>query len=233
MEARDTKRTTRDHRFKRRYPRIPHYSSTSLIHDGVTIDLTGLSSISLSPPLGVREDSRAITVTVGVGATWGSVYAHLDALNLSVSGGRAAGVGVGGLTLGGGISYFGPRFGWTCDTVTNFRVVLANGTLVNANEDENADLMWALRGGTNNLGIVTDVELLTFPQGEFWGGQVVRSIETIGEQIHALATFNDPANYDESASMITTFAYSGADDAQVIVNNMEYTQPIPDPPVYQ
>ncbi|KAI0382413.1 hypothetical protein F5Y04DRAFT_279702 [Hypomontagnella monticulosa] len=205
--------------------------------DGVTIDLSGLSSITLSPlPRGVSaarlHAGAPPTLSVGVGSTWGSVYTHLDRLNLGVSGGRAGSVGVGGLTLGGGISYFGPRFGWTCDSVTNFEVVLANGAIVNANEKENPDLLWALRGGMNNFGIVTRIDLQTFSQGDLWGGQVVRPFETVEEQISALAAFNDPETYDEFASLITTFAYSGAQKTRVVVNNMEYTKPVTNPPIF-
>lgn len=207
------------------------FAGAANIAGGVTIDLSGLSSITLSPGVGA-DVAAPPTVSVGVGSTWGAVYAHLDPLHLSVSGARAAGVGVGGLTLGGGISYFGPRSGWACDSVTNFEVVLANGTLVNANDDENHDLSWALRGGTNNLGIVTRVDLQTFSQGDLWGGQVIRPFETAEEQVVALAAFNDPESYDEYASLITTFAYSGDADLRVAVNGMTYTKPVADPPVF-
>ncbi|KAI0965082.1 hypothetical protein F4678DRAFT_453811 [Xylaria arbuscula] len=206
-----------------------NFAGAANIEEGVTIDLSQLSSITTSHP-GVNATP---TLSVGAGSTWGAVYAHLDKMQLSVSGGRAAGIGVGGLTLGGGISYFGPRFGWTCDSVVNLEVVLADGTIVNANNHENPDLLWALRGGTNNLGIVTRVDLRTFSQGDLWGGQVVRPYETAEQQISALAAFNDPANYDEFASLITTFAYSGAQDIQVVVNDMQYTKPLSDPPVFQ
>ncbi|CAJ2512828.1 Uu.00g009470.m01.CDS01 [Anthostomella pinea] len=205
------------------------------IEGGVTIDLSRLSSITLSPP-GVGAAARAAalppTVSVGVGATWGLVYAQLDALRLSVNGGRAASVGVGGLTLGGGISYFGPRYGWTCDSVANLEVVLADGRIVNANPDENPDLLWVLSGGTNNFGIVTRGDLQTFPQGDLWGGQVVRPMQTADEQVVALAAFNDPESYDEFASLITTFAYSGDQDVQVVVNDMQYTKPEANPLVF-
>ncbi|KAI1308545.1 hypothetical protein F5Y03DRAFT_393392 [Xylaria venustula] len=206
-----------------------NFAGAANIEEGVTIDLSQLSNITTSHP-GVNV---APTLSVGAGSTWGAVYAHLDKMQLSVSGGRAAGIGVGGLTLGGGISYFGPRFGWTCDSVANLEVVLADGTIVNANDHENADLLWALRGGTNNLGIVTRVDLTTFPQGDLWGGQVVRPFETADQQISALVAFNDPANYDEFASLITTFAYSGTQDIQVVVNDMQYTKPLSNPPVFQ
>ncbi|KAI3317208.1 hypothetical protein HD806DRAFT_394730 [Xylariaceae sp. AK1471] len=213
------------------------FAGAANIAGGVTIDLSGLSSITLSVPAqGVDavagSEGTPPILSVGVGSNWGAVYAYLDPLHLGANGGRATGVGVGGLTLGGGISYFGPRFGWTCDSVTNFEVVLADGRIVNANEHENPDLLWALRGGKNNLGIVTRINLQTFSQGDLWGGQVVRSFDTADEQIMALAAFNKPESYDEFASLITTFAYSGALDVQVVVNDMEYSKPIADPPVF-
>lgn len=193
---------------------------------GVTIDLSGLSSVE------VLSDTDARIVSAGVGTTWGSVYDYLDDLHLSVNGARSAGVGLGGLTLGGGISYFGPRYGWTCDTVANFEVVLANGTIVNANDEENPDLLWALRGGANNLGIVTRIDLQTFEQGDLWGGQVITDYSTADDQIAALAAFNEPADYDEYASLITTFAYAPELGLQVVVNNIEYSQPVANPPVF-
>lgn len=201
------------------------FAGAANVQGGVTIDLTALDSIVLgtgAPPI----------VSVGPGATWGEVYSHLGAANLSVNGARAAGVGVGGLTLGGGISYFGPRFGWTCDTATNFEIVLANGSIINANDNENTDLLWALRGGTNNFGVVTRIDLQTFAQGDLWGGEVIHPFSTANEQIVALAAFNDPAAYDEFSSLIVTFAYSGAANFSAVVNNMEYTKPIADPPVF-
>ncbi|KAF2992893.1 hypothetical protein E8E14_000003, partial [Neopestalotiopsis sp. 37M] len=209
------------------------FAGAANIEDGVTIDLSGLANITLSLAAGqgTYADPQQI-VSVGVGSTWGAVYAYLDPVQLSTVGARVAGVGIGGLALGGGISYFGPRFGWACDSVTNFEVVLANGTIINANEDENQDLLWALRGGQNNFGIVTRVDLQTFAQGDFWGGQVIRSIDTADNQIKALAAYTDPENYDEFASLITTFAYSGDGDLQVVVNDEKYTKPVADPPVF-
>lgn len=197
----------------------------SNIQRGVTIDLRGLNNIELS-------ENQSI-VSLGVGASWGNVYSQLDHFNLSVTGGRAFGVGIGGLSIGGGISYFGPRYGWTCDMVTNYILVLANGSIVNANQEENSDLLWALRGGTNNFGIVTRVDLQTFKQGDIWGGVVYHALSTINEQIVALSEFNTPATYDEYSSLISSFGYSGADGVSIIVNNMENTQGVADPPVFQ
>lgn len=141
-------------------------------------------------------------------------------------------MGVGGLSVGGGISYLGPRVGWTCDTIINFEVVLANGSIVNANHHQHADLLWALRGGSNNFGIVTSVDLRVFEQGQLWGGFVDRPFSTVDDQVVALSDFSNPATYDDYASLLTTFAYSGKQDVKVIVNNMEYTRPVVNPQVY-
>ena len=84
------------------------------INGGVTIDMTGLSSVTIN--------NDHTVVSIGSGAKWLDVYTYLDALDLSVARGRNGLVGVGGLTLGGGISYFAPRVGWACDNVANFEV---------------------------------------------------------------------------------------------------------------
>lgn len=189
------------------------------IAGGITIDLRALNRI---------EIVGSIT-SVGAGATWDGVYAKLDPLNLSVAGGRNAGVGVGGLTTGGGISFFSPRYGWTCDTVTNYEVVLANGTIVNANADGNPDLLWALRGGSNNFGIVTRIDLHAFKQDGLWGGMSYYNLSTIDDHLTAFVDFNSADTYDEYASLITSFVlFSGS--PPVLATNMEYTKPVENPP---
>ncbi|KAL6233355.1 hypothetical protein BDW75DRAFT_191822 [Aspergillus navahoensis] len=187
----------------------------SNIQNGITIDLSALNTVRLG------DDQT--TVSVGVGATWGEVYAYLDPRNLSVAGGRAAQVGVGGLTLGGGISYHSPRYGWTCDTVSEFEIVLPNGTIVHAYEKEHPNLMIALRGGSGNFGIVTNVKLRTFEQGPVWGGQVYYPLDTIDDQLRAFENFNVAEGYDEYASLITSFGYAGGNGAGV-VNSIVYTR---------
>jgi FAD/FMN-containing dehydrogenase len=61
-------------------------------------------------------------------------------------------VGVGGLTLGGGLSFLSAEYGLVCDNVVNYEVVLANAAIVNANASSNSDLYWALKGGGNQFG---------------------------------------------------------------------------------
>jgi FAD/FMN-containing dehydrogenase len=92
------------------------------------------------------------TASVGPGSRWGKVYREVEKFSRVAVGGRVGTVGVGGLTLGGGISSFSLRYGWTCDTVKNIEIVLADGKVTNANEQENSDLLHALRGASNNFG---------------------------------------------------------------------------------
>lgn len=84
------------------------------IHDGVTLDLTLLNTTSIS-----QDHSVA---SVEAGSAWVDVYRTLNPFNKTINGGRNGAVGVGGVTLGGGISYYSPQAGWTCDTVVNFEV---------------------------------------------------------------------------------------------------------------
>ncbi|KAL4786388.1 hypothetical protein BJX76DRAFT_365782 [Aspergillus varians] len=200
------------------------YVGASNIDNGITIDLSSLNTIRLS------DDHTS--VSVGVGATWGDVYAVLEPLGLSVAGGRAAQVGIDGLTLGGGISYFSPRYGWTCDTVTNFELVLANGEVVQANEEQNPELLAALRGGASNFGIVTTIDLKTFQQGFIWGGIAYYSLDTIDDQLKAFAELNSADKYDEHASLITSFGYAAGKGA-AIVNSIVYTKAEENPEVYK
>ncbi|KAI1148841.1 putative oxidoreductase [Nemania diffusa] len=184
---------------------------------GVTVDLRGLKSVDLS--------ADKSSVSVGSGATWDLVYGKLDPLGLSVAGGRVAGVGVGGLTLGGGISYFSPREGWTCNQALAFEVVLADGSIVEANESENADLWWGLRGGSNNLGIVTRIDLRTFEQGLLWYSMTFNPLTVVDEQIKIYADLMAPQNYDVNASYLTGWAYAATQGLSVTLNQLIYTQP--------
>jgi FAD/FMN-containing dehydrogenase len=143
------------------------FAGGSNIAGGVTVDLAGLDGIA------VAADRRS--VAVGAGSRWINVSEALDPLGLAVVGGRSATVGVSGLTLGGGISYFSGRYGWACDNVRTYEVVLASGEVVEATAGgKHADLYWALRGGGgSNFGVVTRFELNVIEQGDLWASSVV------------------------------------------------------------
>jgi FAD/FMN-containing dehydrogenase len=194
-----------------------HSSATggSNIADGVTIDLRGLDTLEVS--------SDRSTVSIGIGNTWGDVYSHLDPLGLAVPGGRAATVGVGGLSLGGGISFFSTRYGWTTDNIINFEVVLADGSIVNANTDDDPDLLWALRGGTNNFGVVTRIDMAAFEQGPFWGGYAYFPGDTWPQQVKELVAINSADDYDEYAHITMTWGFAPG-LGTVVSNQLQYTQ---------
>ncbi|KAK1674078.1 hypothetical protein BDP55DRAFT_187843 [Colletotrichum godetiae] len=125
------------------------------IQNGVTIDLSMLNSSTY--------DAATNTAMIGSGGRWENVYASLEEQGVVVVGGRDGDVGVGGFLLGGGTSYFSPKYGFACDSVLNYEVVLTNGSVVNANNNSNSDLWKALKGGGSNFGIVTRFDLEALP----------------------------------------------------------------------
>ncbi|KAI9820173.1 MAG: hypothetical protein M1827_005795 [Pycnora praestabilis] len=194
------------------------WAGAANIQDGVTIDLSSLNQVNVS--------ANNTVTSVGAGARWGDVYLKLDALNLATSGGRVAQVGVGGLTTGGGNSFFAARYGFVCDNVVNHQVVLSDGRIVDANVYENPDLHRALKGGNNNFGIVTRFDLKTFEQGKLWGGFIVYPNSTFGQQIQALQDFTTAsgAGVDPYAAVINAYVYSAAAGIPIIANQYTYTK---------
>ena len=115
---------------------------------GVVIDLSQLASVEII-------DSERHLVRIGGGATWGQVAAALAPHGLAISSGDTKSVGVGGLTLAGGIGWKVRKYGLALDNVTAADVVTASGEVVHASAAENPELFWAIRGGGGNFGIVT------------------------------------------------------------------------------
>ena len=125
-----------------------HNVAGSCIADGaILIDLSKLRSVIYRPDLELME--------VGGGCLWSDVDAVAAPLGLSVPCGLISHTGVGGLTLGGGTGWLSRAGGMSCDAMVSAEVVLADGEIVQASEDENPDLLWALRGGGGNFGVVT------------------------------------------------------------------------------
>ena len=119
--------------------------------------------IDLSPMKGVRVDPRARTVRAEAGLTWGELDHETQAFALAVTGGLVSTTGIAGFTLGGGIGWLMRKHGLACDNVVSADVVTADGELLST--DDHPDLLWALRGGGGNFGVVTSFEYRLHPIG--------------------------------------------------------------------
>jgi hypothetical protein len=122
---------------------------------------------------GVTVDADKRLLHVQGGAVWGDVDAAAWEYGLATVGGTVADTGVGGLTLGGGYGVLSGRRGLVIDNMVSATVVLANGEVKQASEDENADLFWALRGAGQNFGVTAEFVLQAYPQGELFMGMMV------------------------------------------------------------
>src|SRR5215211_5305434 len=115
--------------------------------------VAGTMAGALAWPTTLVIDLSAMrTVRVEGGATWGDVDHATHAFGLAVPSGIISTTGVAGLTLGGGHGYLARKYGLTIDNLLEADVVLADGRLVKASEEENEDLFWAIRGGGGNFG---------------------------------------------------------------------------------
>ncbi|ETS74969.1 hypothetical protein PFICI_13453 [Pestalotiopsis fici W106-1] len=170
------------------------------IATGVTIDLTQLNATTY--------DAATNVASLGTGARWLSVYEELEKDGVTVTGGRQGIVGVGGLLLGGGISWYTARTGFACDSVVNYEVVLASGEIVNANASANSDLWRALKGGGSNFGIVTRFDVEAFPTKNLSLETRVFAEEYADEIADAFAGFTDLDQSFEDDAMLTVLNYN-------------------------
>src|SRR5215204_3423205 len=142
---------------------------------GLMIDLSLMKKILVDP--------QRRTATAETGATWADFDKATQAFGLATTGGVVSTTGIAGLTLGGGVGWLVGRFGLSCDNVITAEVVTAGGELVIANEAENEDLFWGLKGGGGNFGIATSLTYQLHPVSTVLGGMILHPMDNAKEAI--------------------------------------------------
>jgi FAD/FMN-containing dehydrogenase len=136
---------------------------------GLVIDLSLIRYTDVDPQAG--------TVRVGGGCTWADVDHATHAFGLAVPCGLISTTGVGGLTLGGGLGHLTRTYGLAIDNLLSADVVLADGSYVTASEQQHANLLWALRGGGGNFGVVTSFEFKARPVHTDYAGPMLWELD--------------------------------------------------------
>src|SRR5215216_4276647 len=124
---------------------------------GIVIDLSPMKQIDLDLGAGIAH--------AGAGVTWGELDAATQQYGLATPGGVFSRTGIGGLTLGGGYGWLSATYGLSCDNLIAAELVTADGRVIVVSEEENAELLWGLRGGGGNFGIVTRFTYRLHPVG--------------------------------------------------------------------
>ncbi|MEU4386968.1 FAD-binding oxidoreductase [Promicromonospora sp. NPDC023805] len=185
---------------------------------GIVIDLSGLADVE------VVDEGRRL-VRVGGGATWGQVAEALTPHGLAISSGDTKSVGVGGLTLNGGIGWKVRKHGLTLDHLVAAQLVTADGAVVPASAEENPELFWAIRGGGGNLGVVTSFEFVAHPTTEVFFGKITfpaaetaavlqgwaEHLRTAPEELTSIANLANPFAGGPEAPLEIHVAFDGDD----------------------
>ena len=133
---------------------------------------------------GVEINREAGTARVGAGNFWGELVPSASDLGLAALHGSSPTVGIAGYTLGGGVSFYGRKYGLACNRVIAFEVVTAGGKQVRVDADNEPDLFWALRGGGGSFVVVTAIEFELLPLREVFAGALFFPVEEASEVLH-------------------------------------------------
>ncbi|HEX5148983.1 MAG TPA: FAD-binding oxidoreductase, partial [Candidatus Limnocylindrales bacterium] len=220
---------------------------------GIVLDLGAMKGLHIDPV--------GRTAWAQPGLTAGEYTMAAAAHGLATPFGDTASVGIGGLTLGGGIGWLVRRYGMTIDSLLAVEVVTADGRQITANPDSHPDLFWAVRGGGGNFGVVTRFQFRLHPVGEILGGalflpampEVLRNLVPIAQAApEELTTISFlmrippmpfvPAEQVGKLSVVLMFVWCGDPDAgqaalepfrQVATPLAEAVMPMPYPGIYQ
>ena len=173
-------------------------AGASLCDGGLVIDLSRMNCVTV--------DSASRTARAEGGAQLADLDTATQAHGLATTTGVNSDTGLIGLTLGGGIGRLGRKHGLTCDNMLSAEVVTADGRVLNASEQENADLFWGLRGGGGNFGIVTAITYRLHPLGPtVLAGSLVYEWQRVREALRLYAEFSAraPDTLNTDAALIT------------------------------
>ncbi len=173
-------------------------------------------------------DTEQGLVRIGTGAKWGDAAKALSAHGLALSSGDTSSVGVGGLTLGGGIGWMVRKYGLTIDSLVAADIVTGDGRHLHVSADENADLFWALRGGGGNFGVVTAFEFRAQKIQNVVGGLVsydlaeahsvltrwVDVMRTAPEELNSTLILFSGFGPDYPPQVMVYVCYAGEDETQ-------------------
>jgi FAD/FMN-containing dehydrogenase len=147
--------------------------------------------IDLSAMRGIHVDPANRTGRVQPGVTWGELNRETQLHGLAVTGGTISTTGIAGLTLGGGVGWLMSKYGIAADNLISADVVLADGSTVTASEDDHSDLLWGLRGGGGNFGVVTSFEFRLHQVGPIVTGGI--AIHPFQDAVNVLRFFREQA----------------------------------------
>ncbi|MGW3353079.1 LLM class flavin-dependent oxidoreductase [Nonomuraea rubra] len=201
-------------------------SGRSTSNGGIVIDVSRLNAVEV-----LDKDTRRIRVQPG--ARWSDVAAALSPHGWALTSGDYGGVGVGGLATAGGIGWFVREQGLTIDRLRAVDLVLADGSLVRADAEENAELFWAVRGAGANFGIVTAFEFEAHEGGEVGFAQLVVDATDTAGFLQRWGAAMEAAPRDLTSSLIIGRARPGqpivaqimavvhSGDAETIINRLQ------------
>lgn len=164
------------------------------VTDGVVVATEGLAGVEVDP--GTRM------ARIGAGTRWQAVVDAAGEHGLAPVTGSSTHVGVVGYTLGGGFGPLVRSHGLTTDWVRGFRVVLADGSVVEADAGSEPDLYWALRGGKGGLGVVTRVDVELVPLASLYAGSIMFDTAHVDEVFRGWAAWTATAPDDVSTSVV-------------------------------